>query len=59
VNYQSFLFTNNAQVIVLKTTIKHRYTIIIILTSVTLTNTNNGLPEDGVTAPKHVGAILK
>ena len=29
-----------------------------ILTSVTLASTNNVLPEDGVTAPKHVGAIL-
>jgi len=30
-----------------------------ILTSVTLPSTNNAFPEDGVTAPKHVGAILK
>ena len=29
-----------------------------ILTSVTLARTTNALPEDGVTAPKHVGAIL-
>jgi hypothetical protein len=29
-----------------------------ILTSVTLASTNNALPQDGVTAPKHVGAIL-
>jgi hypothetical protein len=29
-----------------------------ILTSVTLASTNNALPDDGVTAPKHVGAIL-
>jgi len=29
-----------------------------ILTSVTLVSTNNALCEDGVTAPKHVGAIL-
>jgi hypothetical protein len=29
-----------------------------ILTSVTLGSANNALPEDGVTAPKHVGAIL-
>jgi len=28
------------------------------LTTVALANTNNTLPEDGVTAPKHVGAIL-
>ena len=28
-----------------------------ILTSVTLASTNNALPEDGVTAPKNVGAI--
>jgi len=26
--------------------------------SVTLASMNNMLPEDGVTAPKHVGAIL-
>ena len=25
---------------------------------VTLSSTNNALPEDGVTAPKHVGALL-
>ena len=25
---------------------------------VTLASMNNALPEDGVTAPKHVGAIL-
>jgi hypothetical protein len=29
-----------------------------ILTSVTLASTNNALPYDGVTAPKHVGAVL-
>jgi len=29
-----------------------------ILTSVTLASTNIALPEDDVTAPKHVGAIL-
>jgi len=29
-----------------------------ILTSVTLASTNNELPEDGVTAPKRIGAIL-
>jgi len=29
-----------------------------ISTSVNLASTNNELPEDGVTAPKHVGAIL-
>jgi len=28
-----------------------------ILTSVTLASTNNALPEDGVTATKHVEAI--
>jgi hypothetical protein len=28
-----------------------------ILTSVTLASTNNALPEDSVTAPKHVEAI--
>jgi hypothetical protein len=27
-------------------------------TTVTLVSTNNALPEDGVTAPKHVGAVL-
>jgi hypothetical protein len=26
--------------------------------SVTLASTDNELPEDGVTAPKHIGAIL-
>ena len=29
-----------------------------ILTTVTLASTSNALPEDGVTAPKHVGAVL-
>jgi hypothetical protein len=29
-----------------------------ILTTVTLASTDNALPEDGVTAPKHVGADL-
>jgi hypothetical protein len=29
-----------------------------ILTTVTLANTNNALPDGGVTAPKHVGAVL-
>jgi len=29
-----------------------------ILTSVISASTNNALPEDGVTASKHVGAIL-
>jgi hypothetical protein len=29
-----------------------------ILTSVTLASTSNVLPDDGVTAPKHVGAVL-
>jgi hypothetical protein len=28
-----------------------------ILTTVTLAITNNALPDDGVTAPKHVGAV--
>jgi hypothetical protein len=28
------------------------------LTTVTLTSTNNALPDDGVTAPKHFGAVL-
>jgi hypothetical protein len=28
------------------------------LTTVTLASTNNTLPDDGVTAPKHVGAVL-
>jgi len=30
---------------------------IAILTSVTLASTNIALPDDGVTAPKHVGAL--
>jgi hypothetical protein len=29
-----------------------------ILTTVTLASTNNALPDDGVTALKHVGAVL-
>jgi hypothetical protein len=29
-----------------------------ILITVTLANTSNALPDDGVTAPKHVGAAL-
>jgi hypothetical protein len=29
-----------------------------ILTTVTLANTSNAFPDDGVTAPKHVGAVL-
>jgi len=29
-----------------------------ILTTVPLASTNNALPDDGVTAPKHVGAVL-
>jgi hypothetical protein len=29
-----------------------------ILTTVTLASSNNALPDDRVTAPKHVGAVL-
>jgi hypothetical protein len=29
-----------------------------ILTTVTLASTNNAQPDDGVTAPKHVGVVL-
>jgi len=29
-----------------------------ILTTVTLASTDNALPDGGVTAPKHVGAVL-
>ena len=29
-----------------------------ILTNVTLASTNNALPDDGLTAPKYVGAVL-
>jgi len=29
-----------------------------ILTNVTLASTSNALPDDGVTAPKHVEAVL-
>jgi len=29
-----------------------------ILTTVTLASTSNALPDDGVTAPKHVAAVL-
>jgi len=39
-------------------TILREHIIRAILTSVTLASTNNVLPEDGVTAPKHVRAIL-
>jgi hypothetical protein len=28
------------------------------LTTVTLVRKNNALPDDGVTAPKHAGAVL-
>jgi hypothetical protein len=28
------------------------------ITHACLTSTNNALPDDGVTAPKHVGAVL-
>jgi hypothetical protein len=31
---------------------------LVILTTVTLARTSNALPDDGVTAPKHVGAVL-
>jgi hypothetical protein len=31
---------------------------LIILTTVTLASSNNALPDDDVTAPKHVGAVL-
>ena len=33
----------------------HRW---LFLTNVTLASTNNALPDYGVTAPKHVGAVL-
>jgi len=29
-----------------------------ILTTVTLASTSNALPDDGLAAPKHVGAVL-
>jgi hypothetical protein len=32
--------------------------LLIILTSVTLARSNNAFPDDAVTAPKHVGAVL-
>jgi hypothetical protein len=32
--------------------------LLIILTTVTLANSYSALPDDGVTAPKHVGAVL-
>ena len=32
--------------------------LLVILTTVTLASMNNALPDDGVTAPKHVGTIL-
>jgi hypothetical protein len=31
---------------------------LVILTTVTSASTNNALPDDGVTAQKHVGAVL-
>jgi hypothetical protein len=31
---------------------------LVILTNVTLASSNIALPDDGVTAPKHVGAVL-
>jgi hypothetical protein len=31
---------------------------LIILRAVTPASSNNALPDDGVTAPKHVGAVL-
>jgi hypothetical protein len=31
---------------------------LIILTTVTSASSNNALPDDGVIAPKHVGAVL-
>jgi hypothetical protein len=36
----------------------HRCILFAILTTVTLASTNNALRYDGVTAPKHVGAVL-
>jgi len=36
----------------------HRCILIGYLTTVTLGSTNNALPDDGVTAPKHGGAVL-
>jgi hypothetical protein len=35
-----------------------KVTVVKIVTTVTLASTNNALPDDGVTAPKHVGAVL-
>ena len=35
----------------------HHHTLAV-LTAVTLASTSNALPDDGVTAPKHVGAVL-
>jgi hypothetical protein len=36
----------------------HQCILVAILTTVTLTRTNNAVPDDGVTAPKHVRAVL-
>jgi hypothetical protein len=46
--------------VVLKNNVKIYIKIYIktILTAVTLASTNNALPDDGVTALKHVGAVL-
>jgi hypothetical protein len=37
---------------------KERWTLLLLLLLLTLVSTNNALPDDGVTAPKHVGAVL-
>ena len=50
--YQRLLFTNECTNDCLKNNIK------IYIKAVTLVSMDNELPEDGVTALKHVGAIL-
>jgi hypothetical protein len=37
---------------------RNHHTPLAILTTLTLASTSNALPDDGVTAPKHVAAVL-
>jgi len=53
-----FYSQTDAQANCLKNNFKIYIKTDIILTTVTLASTSNTLPNDGVTAPKHVGAVL-
>jgi hypothetical protein len=55
-----FLYSpTNAQVNCLKTIIKFTLKLALKqLRLITLASSNNALPDDGMTAPKHVGAVL-